>query len=80
MPIRKFKLSPKKLFPIIGESLNNPYPRTPDQRSIFDKVRKNRAPENGNATIVKRNFFAGTKLCLNPQLLRIPDIVLRTED
>ncbi|EEX70444.1 hypothetical protein GCWU000325_02486 [Alloprevotella tannerae ATCC 51259] len=43
MPIRKFKLLPKKLFPITGESFNNPYPCTTEKRLIFDKVRKSRA-------------------------------------
>ena len=43
LPIRKFKLSPKKLFPITGESFNNPYPCTIEKRPIFDKVRKSRA-------------------------------------
>ena len=37
--------------------MNNPYPRTPNQRPIFDKVRKSRAPETGNATFAKRNFL-----------------------
>ena len=43
------KLSPKKLFPIIGESLNNLYPRTCEKQPFFNGVRKSRAPENGNA-------------------------------
>ena len=41
--IGKLKLSYKRIFPIIGESLNNPYPCTTEKRFIFDKVRKNRA-------------------------------------
>ena len=42
-PIRPFQLSPKKLFPIIGESLTETYPRITEKRPFCDKVRKSRA-------------------------------------
>ena len=41
--IGKLKLSYRRIFPIIGESFNNPYPCTTEKRPIFDKVRKSRA-------------------------------------
>ena len=41
--IGKLKLSYKRIFPIIGESFNNPYPCATEKRPIFDKIRKNRA-------------------------------------
>ena len=41
--IGQLKLSYKTIFPIIGESLNYPYPRAREKQHFFDKVRKNRA-------------------------------------
>ena len=59
--------------------MSYPYHRTPDQRPIFDKVRKSRALETGNAAFVKRIFLPALScaLILNYFAFRISSCALK---